>query len=361
MRRTDDSHFAVPEELQRVWARRLLQFYELYNDQYLKGQLRPPAFRIDVSESQLGSWDSLSRTITMSARHIIEHRWESVLDTLRHEMAHQYVHDVLGMGDAEPHGSAFQRACRLLRCDAGATARGATLEKADRKRREMVERVKELLALAGSPNEHEAANAMRMANKYLLKYNLSLSEMDGPKEYSVRHLGKCSARVQEYEYSLAHILQEHFFVQVIWTFSYDPLTNKSGRVLQISGTDENLEIAEYVHDYVMRLTKPLWEAHRAQWGSQNGTKFQYLAGVIQGLSDKLDAQRTTLKSEHGLVWRDDPELQEFFRHLHPRTRTIGGSGVRRGGGYEAGRRDGKEINIHKGVSSRGRNRGRLLE
>ena len=38
-------------------------------------------------------------------------------------------------------------------------------------------RIKELLALAGSPNEHEAATAMRLAQKYLLKYNLEFGDL----------------------------------------------------------------------------------------------------------------------------------------------------------------------------------------
>ena len=43
--------------------------------------------------------------------------WPAVVEVLKHEMAHQYVHETLGLAHTPPHGEAFQSACRLLRCD----------------------------------------------------------------------------------------------------------------------------------------------------------------------------------------------------------------------------------------------------
>jgi len=166
---------------------------------------------------------------------------------------------------------------------------------------------------------------------------------------------------QEYEYTLAHILQEHFFVCVIWTNSYDPLRNVPGRRLEISGTPENIEIAEYVYNYVVSLSKHLWSAHRRECRESGGTKLQYLAGLLHGLHEKLDSQRRQLKEEQGLVWLGDTALKEYFRYLYPRTTTVGGSGVTRGERYEAGIEDGRKISIHKGIGGAAQTRGRLLE
>lgn len=354
----------VPAALQRAWIRELRFFFDLYNQQYLAEELRPPIFRLGDSEQRLGEWNPQHRTITVSLRHIFDQPWSSVLETLRHEMAHQYVHEVLGWTQARPHGDAFVRACRLLRVDASpraSTESLGTIDGSEQQRDQMICRVKELLALAKSPNEHEAANAMRMANKYLLKYNLQLAELDGPREYVTKQLGRCSGRIQEWEYTLSHILQEHFFVVVIWTFSYDAGRGQRGRVLEVSGTAENVEIAEYVHDYVKRTAVALWETHRRQHPGAGGTRHQYLAGLLQGLCDKLDRQRHTLKKEHGLVWLGDSQLKDFFRHQHPRTRTTGGGGVSRGERYAAGREDGKKLTIHRGVKSGATQRGRRIE
>ncbi len=352
-----------PEWLQGAWIRQLRWQYDLYNEQYLGGRLQPPVFRLGSSTTKLGEWNSLNHTMTIGLHHILEHPWEAVLDTLRHEMAHQYVDDVLQLTHAPPHSEPFVKACRLLRCNPSPAAASGALGNVNRssaERDKILVRIKELLALAGSPNEHEAANAMRMAHRYLLKYNLNLAQLEGRSSYGVRHLGKCSARIQEYRYVLSSILQDQFFVLAIWTFSYDPLRNVNGRMLQISGTSENLEMAEYVYNYVINLCESLWQQRRQSSNNRSGTKFQYLAGLLRGLQEKLDRQNQQLKEEHGLVWLGDPELKKYFGELHPRTRSVAAGGVSRGSEYRDGVRDGRKINIRRGVTTNSRNRGRLL-
>ncbi len=368
------SDVEVPAALQRSWIQRLRWHYDHINYQYVDSTLKRPLFLIGQSRQRLGEWNGARRTITISQHHILEHSWETVLDTLRHEMAHQYVHEHLGLPHVPPHGDAFREACRILRCEPDATTRGKPLERlveSNDERDRMLQRIKELFALAGSPNEHEAANAMRMAQKYLLKYNLDLTELDDDRRYETRFLGRCSARIQEYEYTLSTILQDHFFVMVIWTYSYDAIRDRSGKILQISGTPENLEIAEYVYHYVMQLAGPLWHERRREirraandarrGGRRRGTKLQYLAGLVRGLLDKLGAQKTTLAQEHGLVWAGDSRLTDFYRYVNPRVRTISSSGVSRSNQYDAGVRDGKKIDIRRGLTGNNGNRGRLLE
>ena len=360
-----------PEWLHAAWICQLRWHYDLCNEEYLGGQLRAPVIRINSSRRSLGQWEPQHRTLAISEGHILEHPWESVVDTLRHEMAHQYVDEVLELSDAPPHAEPFAKACRLLRCDAAASADRAGLGRIDRstaERDRMLTRIKELLALAGSPNEHEAANAMRLAHKYLLRYNLDMAQIEGRNTYAMRHLGKPSRRLQEYEYTLSSILQDHFFVLAIWTFSYDARCDMSGRILQISGTPENLEMSEYVYDYLLGVSESLWKERRratagngrARKGERRGTKFQYLAGLLRGFQEKLDRQDEELEQEHGLIWLGDPELRKYFDHLHPRTRSVARSGVSHSDQYRAGVEDGHEIQIRRGIRHDAGNRGRRL-
>lgn len=352
----------IPPRLQDSWIHRLRWHYDFYSFYYAGNRLRPPVFLIDVSRERLGQWNGLHRTISISLHHVLSHPWESVLDTLRHEMAHQYVEEVLRLPGAPPHGEPFSRACRIFRVEPRATASGLPLGKGSAlsaERAKMLERVRQLLAMAGSPNEHEAATAMRLANKYLLKYNLDLSEEKEATTFGVRHLGRCTARIQEYEHALARILQDHFFVQAVWVFSYDPLADRPGRILQVAGTPENLEMAEYVHRYILNVAEPLWREQRRKAG--RGSRLQYLAGLIRGFEEKLESGKVQLREEHGLVWRGDPLLDEFHRYMHPRLRKMGSSGVRRGSGFAAGMRDGRSITLRRGVGGGAIDRGRLIE
>jgi hypothetical protein len=355
--------FRAAPWLEEAWVRNLRLHYDTYNWDYLKRKLRPPLIRIGRSRDRLGEWNGSQRTITISGDHILRHSWESVLDTLRHEMAHQYVEEIFSMPDAAPHGDAFERACRLLRIEAGASPKTDALAGLDASREErdrMLLRIKELLALAGSPNEHEAASAMRMAHKYLLKYNLDLAQVDSARSFESRFLGKCSGRIQEYEYTLAHILQDHFFVLVIWTCSYDALRDKPGRILKICGTRENLQTAEYAYHYVMNLTEPLWRKHQQAFGAPGTARRQYLAGLLSGLKTKLDQAKEQLGDEHGLVWLGDPLLTEHWRWQNPHIGKVSLSGASRGDGFHAGLRDGKDISIRPGLAEGSASRGKLL-
>ena len=355
--------FRVPPQLQAAWLRHLRWFFDFYNYQYLHSRLRPPLFKLGESSRRMGQWDPTTRTITISLTHILENSWVNVLETLRHEIAHQYVHEVMQLPDTPPHGAAFAEACRLLRCNAQCRAAAEdlqALEDSDAERDKILARIRELLALAGSPNEHEAATAMRMAHKYLLKYNLSLEEVEGERAYGVRYLGRSAARIQEYEYTLGHILQDHFFVVVLWTFSYDARRDKLGRILQITGTPANLEVADYVYNYVMGVTDSLWKEHKRIATHERSTKLQYLAGLLHGLLEKLERQKWELKREYGLVWRGDSKLDEYFRYLNPRTSSSGGGGVSRGEGYYKGIQDGWNITIRRPLGGGATNRGRAL-
>src|SRR3954463_9965014 len=96
------------EELKRACLRRLSRDWACFNYWYLGERLRPPVFSLESAEARWGQWSPATRTISISERHIVEAPWETVLETLKHEMAHQYVDEVLKLEGALPHGEAFQ-------------------------------------------------------------------------------------------------------------------------------------------------------------------------------------------------------------------------------------------------------------
>ena len=147
---------------------------------------------------------------------------------------------------------------------------------------------------------------------------------------------------------------------VLWTFSYNPERDKLGRILQISGGQANLEVADYVYHYVMGIADSLWKDHKRRPGYRGGTKLQYLAGLLRGLLDKLARQKWELKNEQGLVWRGDSGLESYYRNLNPRTSSSSGGGVSRGEGYYSGVQDGWEINIRRPLGGKAKSRGRAL-
>ena len=315
------------EEVCKMWSRQLVCWWETYNEEYLSGALKNPMIRIGEGKEQLGNWNRTLREITISANHIERDSWLSVLETLRHEMAHQYVDEMLGDQDDSLHGSAFRAACRLLRVSPAASGKGGEISplpvESGPSDNAVREKIGKLLSLATSPNEHEAHLAMEKARHLLLKYNLSLSDLsDGKERYSLRQLGGCITRRQRYQSEIGHLLSEFFFVEVLWDLGYDPHLNRRGSLLLIHGTPVNLDMAEYVYQFLNQLLPHFWRQHQVRTGDfSTAPRLHFYWGVVRGFLDKLREQNQSLVRQQALVWRSDPGLQAFYRFLYPRLTT----------------------------------------
>jgi hypothetical protein len=338
------------------------------NEVFFKSGLRPATIELVPTRHTLGRWTPATRTIEVSRPLVLERPWAAVVEVLKHEMAHQYVHEILGETSQTPHGKAFQEACARLGVDArasgmpdteprsGSSPPDPTRDRDDR----IVERIARLLALAESPNQHEAEAAMAAAQRLMLKHNLEVARSPDAREYRNVHLGKPSGRVAEHERVVAMILGMHFFVEGIWIPVYRPLEGKRGSVLEICGSPSNLAIAEYVHGFLHETAERLWRDHRKARGIRtNRDRRTFLAGVMVGFADKLARQDKASRSE-GLVWVKDADLGGYFRRRHPHVRHVRHTGPRRTDAWAHGREAGRKIVLHKPVASATESRGRLL-
>ena len=151
----------------------------------------------------------------------------------------------------------------------------------------------------------------------MLKHNID-SLLGGKKpSYGFRHLGVPSGRIGESERLLAAILGDHFFVQVIWVPVWRPLEGKRGSVLEVCGSPDNLELAEYAHAFVMQTAERLWQDfQRARSTRGRSDRQRFLSGVMSGFRDRLERDRKKNGAE-GLVWKGDGDLHGFFRRRHP--------------------------------------------
>jgi hypothetical protein len=353
---------ALTTELETALLRELAVEYRHLNQSYFKGALRQPALTLVTLGSRLGQWDRTTRTLELSRPFVLAHGWGIVVEVLKHEMAHQWVHEVLGETTESAHGPAFRDVCRRLGIDASASGvpRAATNGGEADPEQKMIDRVARLLALAESPNVHEAEAAASAAQRLMLKYNLEVAHDAKAQGYAFAHVGKPTGRVTEAERILAMVLSKHFFVEVIWVPVYRALEGKRGSVLELCGTHPNLAVAEYVHAYLMRTAEQLWEDHKkAMRVASNRDRRTYLAGVMTGFADKLARQASAHKSE-GLVWVRDADLGQFFRRRHPHVRNVRHAGTRKNDAYAHGREAGRRIVLRRAVEAAATSRGRLL-
>jgi hypothetical protein len=344
--------------LEQTLIRALLGEWKQLNAAFFKAVMRPPAIELAAVLSRLGQWKLSTRTISLSRSLVLEHSWGELVEVLKHEMAHQYVHEVLGELEDTAHGKAFRSLCARLGIDS--TAAGLPNVLADQGELKVIERVARLLALAESPNRHEAEAAMAAAQRLMLKYNIDDCVTQGDRHYCFRHLGRPTGRVEEHQRVLAMILSTHFFVEVIWVPVFRPLEGKNGSVLEVCGTPANLEMAEYVHTFLSHTAERLWHDHKkALWIRGNRDRRVYLAGVMTGFYEKLKEQAAH-SQQQGLVWVGDGQLTGFYRRRHPHIRHTRYSGHHRNEAYAHGKAAGKGIVIHRPVQAAAGNQGRLL-
>lgn len=335
-------------ELEAAAVRAVRSTYSTINSTYFKYRLRRPVIELTDTTSRLGRWMREGRRLELSRALLLRHGWDTVVEVLKHEMAHQFVDEVLGVVDETAHGPTFRQVCAERGFDsraAGVPAVGGGAARAP-----ILDRIAKLLALAESPNEHEAQAAMRAAQRLMLKHNIETAvrgEMDAP---VFRHLGTPSGRVTEAERIIAHILSNHFFVDVIWVPVWRVAEGKRGSVLEVCGRLENVEMAEYVHSFLTGTSARLWKQHkREQRIRSDKDRLAYLAGVAAGFRAQLDEQARS-NAEEGLVWVGDADVARYFSERHPRIKYTSHRSTRNTSAHQQGVAAGRKIVLHRGVA-----------
>ena len=339
-------------ELEVLALRALRKACESINGTYFDWKLRPALLELSDATSRLGCWHRGHRTIEIARHLLTSHPWGVVIEVLKHELAHQFVDEVLQVAGEAAHGPAFREVCAALGVDPRPVGVPVGSDDAMRAEERIIERVGKLLSLATSNNAHEAQAAMAAAQKLMLKHNLESVASNEQRNYSFRHLGTPTGRVSAAQRRLAVILDEHFFVEVIWIPVWRVLEGKRGSVMEVCGTRENLDLAEYVHDFLMGTVDRLWREYKQEYGLQrNSGRQAFQAGVMDGFLSKLKAERDQSR-QRGLVWIGDPRLSQFYRKRYPHVRKTRGGSVRGRMEFHEGAAMGRNIVLHRGVSGR---------
>ncbi len=339
-------------ELEAALLRELRNNYDWENDARFRKRLSPPVIALSEASGRWGRWVRPTRTLELSRRLVMERPWPDVLGVMLHEMAHQYVDEVLKAGDEVAHGEVFQKVCAERGIDGKAAGApmaaeahgdgpGAEVDK-------VLERIRKLLALAGSSNQHEAEMAMRKAHELMLRHNIEMTKARAIDSYEVAHLGDPEKRGNRVEDSVMALLTEYFFVKVIRIPVYLPKLGKRGGVFEIAGTRANVEMARHVYEFLLATADRLWQANRKDARVQSGRdRLSYQSGVIRGFHDKLRDERVELTGT-GLVWRGDGQLDDFYHSRHPRI-TSRRRTVRLSDAHAAGREAGRSIVLHRPI------------
>jgi len=332
-------------------------------------KIQRPTFVIKDLKNQWGNWSPEKREISLSRQLVLNYPWDSIRDVLLHEMAHQIAQQLLGASAQTPHGPAFKEACELLRIHHAASAGYRPLQ--DRFRQDhnsdydkRMLRIKKLLALAESKNRFEAEAAMAKAHELIAKHNIELIRHEDRRQFLSIFIGRPALRHSREDYHLANLLQDFYFVSGIWVSAYVIGKGKMGRVLEISGTVQNLKIAEYVHEFIVRFIDAQWLKYNREKRLNRYRKTDFAVGIIEGFRNKLESATIKNKSKadiFALIRKGDPQLKKYFKFRYPHTASVNSAASRQDiGVLNDGKKLGKTLVIARGISERKTAKPRLI-
>ncbi|MFW2368614.1 MAG: SprT-like domain-containing protein [Desulforhopalus sp.] len=361
--------------MQQMWLRQLqLEFEEACN--YYGVDLQVPIFEITNSKNEYGAWCAATGTLRLS-RHLIEnYSWSITLQVLKHEMAHQLCGGL--QENRTPHDEAFQMACETLGvlpefrhaggCLSELVEAAAAGSSATEIGRRCIERVKKLLALSESSNEHEAALAMQKANDLIEKHHIQSLCKGDEQKFSYSIIDRKRKRIERYQRQICTILKDFFFVKVVLSRQYDPERNQTYRTIELLGKRENVAIAEYCYHFLEKRLVLLWSSNRGRFkGSTRIEKNSYYLGLLNGFYQKLKEQRRgrakTVSEPQlaAMVVTEKQRLDEYVALRFPRLRKIASKGARLyRNTYNEGVKAGKTISLAEGLTPGGQGGRKLL-
>lgn len=188
---------------------------------------------------------------------------------------------------------------------------------------EIVIKIKKLLALSKSSNEYESRNAILMAQKLLMKYKLTLKEVeefqDNNFEIREQRTG-IKIRISKWKNALGNVVANNFGCYMFV---------RSGRTHEICfyGKDEDVLICKIIMEYAIKcinsngdkLIKKLKQDKRRKYFK--GIKDDYALGFVHGLKERFEEQIKSNK-EWGLVIAKDPIVIDSYKEFSASFSTI---------------------------------------
>src|SRR5216110_948113 len=104
--------------LEAAILRAVAATWDEINHNHFGGRLRRPVLALHDGEARLGLWNGARRTLSLGRALVRERPWGVVREVLKHEVAHQYVEEALGIAGEPAHGPAFEGVCRQHGFDA---------------------------------------------------------------------------------------------------------------------------------------------------------------------------------------------------------------------------------------------------
>lgn len=219
----------------------------------------------------------------------------------------------------------------------------------------IVDKIRKLLALATSSNEHESRLAAEKAQELLVKYNLSMQSVNDARHEYTSVDRKKKFRLSTEDCYVLPVVSAHFFVRSVIHRDFD------GVRVELLGTATNVEIASYVYEFLVGAYKRAFVEYQKAHNCDRRDRQIFYQGLQDGLHEQLRNARKGVETSMGLVVVPDAGLNAFVAAKYPVLRSRRGynpSGD--ANAYAQGRVEGQRMRVSRGLNEGASDSGRYL-
>lgn len=282
-------------------------------------------------------------------------------DIIRHELAHYITFINFGLG-VQAHGGEFRACCQQMGWGEEVYLATTCLDDGQNVseigENDVLRKVKKLMALATSSNQHEAEQAMIKSQQLLMKQNIDAQYLEQETEEKIFLKRIMKQKKKDAKMSAIAKILETFFVSAIY--------NRAGGYiyLEIIGSAVNVEIAEHVAGVLDHELDRLWNHARKLHPHLSGmvAKNSFFYGIAVGYCNKIQA----LKREYPATIANalvviESKIEEAKAMVYPRLTSSRSNRSHCSNSAAVGEQMGKHLNIHTAVhSSSSSNRASLV-
>lgn len=211
---------------------------------------------------------------------------------------------------------------------------------------QVLDRIKKLLALANSSNEHEAKLAAEKASELLLRHNLTMQQLNQEEtEYDVAENVISMRILGPAEKMALFTTRDFFFVEVV----VGRHSGKKAWYVSLIGEKTNLQVATYVYNFLLLRGRAAWKQYISEYpGSKPAS---YFLGFADGLASQLKANKKAVETSMSLTLQPDPNLKVLLKKVFPHstTETIKTRGQADISARAAGFHEGTKTKISRGL------------
>ena len=271
-------------------------------------------------------------------------------DILRHEFAHYltFIHHGSGV---QAHGEEYRNICHHYSWGENVYKASANLEQlnsnleGDLNAEKIIDKIKKLLKLASSENEHESQAATIKANELLLKYNLNLIESES---FETLYVDKLIIQKRKSAKLIAiYDMIKHFMVTPILSYG------KGQVALEATGTKANIELAHYVAGFLDQELERLWDIYKKE-NNLTGTKAKnsFFLGLAKGYdlkNQQMMKNFSPVQSQNLVMIKNklDSQVKKIYHRL---SSSASGNSLDQTS-FNAGKSAGQSLSINRGLNN----------